>query len=190
MSNISYSKLRDWPIVDPYSWYIGLELQQKSSGPIGPEISRINAGVLSELRRAHDQSKLNPELEAATTRAYNRALNILIRSQERFSYGSLPYIVVPGDGGVIVEWADGDNFISITVDHLNKELDAIFYRLGESSDTVSFSYDRMDEYLTALFSREEIAASIPKYKPIVPKASVPSLSNFGEGSSAPSYAHG
>ncbi|MGB7203510.1 MAG: hypothetical protein WBD16_14780 [Pyrinomonadaceae bacterium] len=144
---------------------------------------------LTALRRAHDQTQLNPEVRAATLRANSKALKVLFYSQEHYSYGPAPYIVLPGDGGVIVEWALGEDFVSTNIDSLNHQLDLIYFRLNGQEDCKDFGYDTLDELLTSLFSGEEITTNVPSISTIAAETRAALLRPDPQGSSASAYSY-
>lgn len=108
----------------------------------------------SELNRARDKSALNPLLEPASDRAYCEAINFLLWTTLRLNLGN-PFIAVPGDGGIIIEWNKGDDYISVNLDEKDKEMDVIFYRLGNERNFKDFNEKNFKELIPTFISKDE-----------------------------------
>lgn len=148
----------------------------------------LGHSLFDALQRSRDQTKLHHLVKASSPRAYQKAIAVLIHANEKFSYGTIPYIVVPGDGGLIVEWSVGDDFVSVNIDDLNAEMDLLYVQENGVEDSLDFSYSTLDEALTSLFSGEE-SATIPTISNTAAKASRAFVSPNSIGTSTPSYSY-
>ncbi|HEX8197877.1 MAG TPA: hypothetical protein VF571_16925 [Pyrinomonadaceae bacterium] len=118
----------------------------------------IQDRVSRELEDARDADKLNPLLQPTSERAYNVAKSWVNWVRNRFTDLSVPYVIVSGDGGVIIEWQAGGNFVSVNFDESDSEMDTIFFRISTQQDTVDFNEVNLEELLSELTTYEVISA--------------------------------
>ncbi|HUF04304.1 MAG TPA: hypothetical protein VMM38_09025 [Aridibacter sp.] len=115
-------------------------------------ISRQNLlTALEELERIHDQSQCNPVHECASDRAYSVAKSWLFRVFRLYPNLSAPFVLLPGDGGVILKWnGDDGNFVSVNFDADDEDLDITFARFDGIKQSDDFTKERLDQLLSIL----------------------------------------
>lgn len=124
------------------------------SGELVEPENKILENAFDELNQARDRSKLNPEIEPASERAYREARKWIVWATNNFGLTN-PFIVVPGNGDIRVEWNDGDDFISVKFDEEYEDMDTIFYQLDNKIDSEDFNEERLEELITTLIYKEE-----------------------------------
>lgn len=115
--------------------------------------------VFKELDRSQDKSQLNPLIQPTSDRAHSAAKQWIVWAKNKFPELS-PYIVIPGDGGIIVEWKINSDFVSINFDEDDCELDVIFSKLNGETNSVDFSESTLEELLSALISYDTISSDL------------------------------
>ncbi len=119
----------------------------------------ILESIFEELNRSQDKSQLNPLIEPTSERAYKAAKRWIVWAVNKFSNLSKPYIIVTGDGGVVVEWRMKDNFVSVDFDEEDSEMDIIFFQINNKKDSEDFNENKLEEVLSALISYDVISAN-------------------------------
>lgn len=109
--------------------------------------------VFSELNRSRDVSRLNPALEPTSQRAFNEAKKWILWVTNKFNLVN-PFIVIPGDGGIIVEWYNGNDFISVNFDKEDSDFDSVLYKLNGRKDSVDFNEETLADLINTLISKD------------------------------------
>jgi hypothetical protein len=107
--------------------------------------------VFKTLLRSRDRQGVHPTLKTASERAYRHAVSWLTWCQNKFASAGRPYVVIPGNGGLTLEWEDHNNIVAITIHESNPDFDGLFFRLNGEKDIIDLNdvnlTERLNEFL-------------------------------------------
>lgn len=107
--------------------------------------------VFKTLIRSMDRQRVHSALKTASNRAYRQAIFWFTWSQNKFASAGRPYVVIPGNGGLTLEWEYRGNAVAINIHESDEDFDGIFYRLNGKKDIIDLNDNnltgRLNEFL-------------------------------------------
>lgn len=111
--------------------------------------------VFAELSRAQNRTLLNPSICPASERASRAARKWVVSMHNR--YPTLrAHILVPGDGSIVVKWQNGNDFVSADFDESDSEMDTLFYKLNNLTESEDFNALKLEDLIARLWATEAV----------------------------------
>ena len=102
--------------------YLHVSLQQSPSIALNDSISKV-------LERSKNAAQLNAALTLANERAYSLARKWAIWGIATYGEHMPPYIAIPGDGSLVIEWETDSGTVSVRFDAEDEDTDIIISRI-------------------------------------------------------------
>lgn len=123
---------------------------EKGLEEIGLEATTIEDCSLEILDKIKNETDLNPNIKAMSSRAYQSAKNWLKLCFRIKKNANSPHIILTGDGGVAIEWREESNYISIHFDESDSDMDMIYYRFNGDRNYKDLTESNLTELFTQL----------------------------------------
>ena len=118
--------------------------------------------LFETLNRSRDRARMHPSLRIASKRAHDAAVRWVIWARSTFTSLWSPYVVIPGNGDLTLEWAHGDRVVALNIHEEEGDLDAIFFRMGTEKDVVELNAKTLERLLNELLVYKESATPFQK----------------------------
>lgn len=124
----------------------------KATAANGPAIVNIPSNVHKALMFARLGTDLNPVTSAASARAVKVARFWI--GKLGLSIAQLPVaeVFVPGDGGIVVKWSLGNNFVSANFDSEDDYMDTLLSKFEGEVSADDFSEIKLNDLISSLLA--------------------------------------